>query len=59
MSSSSAEERISDIAAHRLVAARIAARDPEGARLAMMQVLGTLPDNVRRVVASGDAAGRS
>ncbi len=59
MNSSSAEERISDIAAHRLVAARIAARDPEAARLAMMEVLGTLPDNVRRVVASGDAAGRS
>jgi DNA-binding GntR family transcriptional regulator len=51
MNSSTAAERIADIALHRAVAARIAVHDADGARLAMNDVLGSLPDNVRRVVA--------
>jgi DNA-binding GntR family transcriptional regulator len=55
MNNAPVEERLEDVALHRLVAARIAARDPEGARLAMMRVLDTLPDNVLRVVGAAEA----
>jgi len=54
MNTASAEDRIEDIALHRVVSSRIAARDIEGARAAMIAVLGVLPDNLRRIVAQTD-----
>ncbi len=54
LNSASAEDRIADIALHRVVSSRIAARDAEGARAAMIAVLGVLPDNVRRIVSHAD-----
>ncbi len=48
MIATSEEERQADICQHRAVAGRIAARDPEGAREAMMVVLGAMPKTVRR-----------
>lgn len=50
MGTTTEEERVADIRQHREVAARIAAADAEGARAAMMEVLGVLPDTVKRTL---------
>jgi DNA-binding GntR family transcriptional regulator len=57
MGSTTEEERLADVRQHRAVAERIAARDVEGAREAMMVVLGALPRTVKRsLVGAGDDA---
>lgn len=50
MGSTHEDERVDDIRQHREVGERIAARDAEGARAAMMRVLGVLPDTVKRTL---------
>lgn len=55
MVATSEEERQADICRHRAVAGRIAARDAEGAREAMMLVLGTMPSTVHRSLSGRDA----
>jgi DNA-binding GntR family transcriptional regulator len=56
MASDTEEERIAEIARHRKVAERVAARDPEGARTAMLAVLGLFPESLRRVMGGGGVA---
>jgi DNA-binding GntR family transcriptional regulator len=46
------EAQIAELQRHRAVAARIAKRDPEGARAAMMAALGISADSVNRVAAN-------
>jgi len=48
MGATTQEERLADICQHRAVAHRIADRDAEGARAAMILVLGTMPKTVKR-----------
>jgi len=48
MGATTQEERLADICQHRAVAHRIAERDAEGARAAMILVLGTMPKTVKR-----------
>ena len=48
MGATTEEERLADICHHRAIAQRIAARDAEGARAAMILVLGSMPQTVRR-----------
>ena len=55
MTSDSEEERIAEIGRHREVAACIARRDPEGARAAMLAVLGFFPESLKRVIGVGVA----
>ena len=50
MASDTEEERIAEIGRHREVANCIARRDAEGARAAMLAVLGFFPESLKRVV---------
>jgi DNA-binding GntR family transcriptional regulator len=49
------EAQIAELQRHRAVAARIAKRDAEGARAAMMAALGVSADQVNRVAANPDS----
>ncbi|WP_333585480.1 GntR family transcriptional regulator [Phenylobacterium sp.] len=50
MGTATEEERLTDICQHRAIARAIAARDVEGARSAMMLVLGAMPQTVQRTL---------
>ena len=52
------EERLAEIARHRMVVDRIAARDPDGAHAAMLSILGVFSGNVKRQVTAGIGGGR-
>jgi DNA-binding GntR family transcriptional regulator len=53
------EAQIAELQRHRAVAARIAKRDAEGARSAMMAALGVSADSVNRVAANPVARAES